>query len=76
VCALLLHAPYLFPHTRLPTGIIACTHGSPAPVLAVTPRFFDWRNGTRIPLRLVPNREGAAPLGFEHQIGLMYSSVS
>jgi hypothetical protein len=31
VCALLLHAPYLFPHTRLPTGIIACTHGSPVP---------------------------------------------
>jgi hypothetical protein len=60
VCALLLHAPYLFPHTRLPTGIITCTHGSPAPVLALTPRFFDWCNGTRIPSRLVPNREGAA----------------
>jgi hypothetical protein len=40
VCALLLHAPYLYPHTRLPTGIIACTHGSPLPVLAVTRPLF------------------------------------
>jgi hypothetical protein len=58
VRALLLHAPYLSPHPRLPTGIIACTNGSPVPVLALTPRFFNWRNGTRILLRLVPTQMG------------------
>jgi hypothetical protein len=64
VCALLLHARYLFPHTRLPTRIIVCTHAWLSRTsISAYPSFVRLKQRDSNPLRLVPNnREDATPL--------------